>query len=515
MVKGDRVGGFMPNMIEAVVAMLATASIGAVWSSCSPDFGIKGVLDRFGQIAPKIIFTADGYFYGGKTFDSLERIAGIVKDLPATEKVVVVPYTRERADIDAVPHAIHYQDFISPEEGLNATFEQVPFGHPLYIMYSSGTTGKPKCMVQSHGGILLHQLKEHILHTDVTREDRIFYFTTCGWMMWNWLVCALGVGATVVLYDGSPFYPNPEALWKMAEEEKLTVFGTSARYITALEQAQARPGTNQDLSALRAVLSTGSPLPVDGFEYVYREIKKDLQLASISGGTDINGCFALGNPIGAVYPGQLQCRGLGMKVQAYDDQGRAVIEQTGELVCEAPFPSMPIYFWDDPDGEKYLNAYFRRYPGVWCHGDFIKITAQNGVVIYGRSDATLNPGGVRIGTADIYTAVETIPEVTDSLAVGQDWENDIRVILFVKMVEGYEMTDDIKNRIKKVIRDNTSPRHVPSKIIEVADIPYTINMKKVELAVRNIIHGKPVTNKDALANPQSLDLYEDLDELQD
>lgn len=512
-VKGDRVAGFMPNMTETVIAMLAATSIGAIWSSCSPDFGIKGVLDRFGQIEPKVLFTADGYYYNGKTFDSLERVGGILEQLPATEKVVVVPYVNERPDLSVLSRAVDYNDFISKEDNLELEFEQVPFSHPLYIMYSSGTTGKPKCMVQSVGGILLHQLKEHILHTDMKREDTMFYFTTCGWMMWNWLVCALGVGSTILLFDGSPFYPDAEGLWRLSDAEKVTVFGTSARYITSLEQADAKPGTNQDLGFLRAVLSTGSPLPVEGFEYVYREIKKDLQLASISGGTDINGCFALGNPIAPVYPGQLQTPGLAMKVKAYNDNGQAVMNETGELVCEAPFPSMPIYFWDDDDGEKYLNAYFRKYPGIWCHGDFIKMTEQGGVVIYGRSDATLNPGGVRLGTADIYNVVETMPEISDSLVVGQDWENDVRVILFVKMNESEELNDDLQGRIKKAIRENTSPRHVPAKIIQVKDIPYTINMKKVELAVRNVIHGKPVTNKDALANPESLDLYENLEAL--
>ena len=394
---GDRVAGFMPNMTETVIGMLAATSLGAVWSSCSPDFGIKGVLDRFGQIEPKILITADGYFYGGKSFDSLERVAGIIQQLSATEKVVVVPYVNQTPDISKVPRAVLWQDFISKDQGLEIDFVQLPFSHPLYVMYSSGTTGKPKCMVQSVGGILINQLKELILHVDLKREDTIFYFTTCGWMMWNWLVCSLGVGATIMLYDGSPFHPGPEVLWNMVQDEKITVFGTSARYITALEQANVQPGRDFDLSSLRAVLSTGSPLPVEGFEYAYREIKQDMQLASISGGTDINGCFAGGNPIGPVYAGELQCRCLGLKVKAYDDDGHPVVEQTGELVCEAAFPSMPIYFWDDPDREKYLNAYFRRFPGVWCHGDFIKITERGGVVIYGRSDATLNPGGVRPG----------------------------------------------------------------------------------------------------------------------
>ena len=511
--KGDRVGGFMPNICETVVAMLASVSLGAIWSSSSPDFGIKGVLDRFGQIKPKVLFTADGYCYNGKSFGSLERVSGILKELPSTERVVVVPNVSANPDISGVPHAVLWNDFMSHEQNLTIDFEQVPFSHPLYIMYSSGTTGKPKCMVQSHGGILLNQLKEHLLHCDLTRDDTLFYFTTCGWMMWNWLVCGLAVGARIVLFDGSPFYPDPLVLWKMAESEKVTVFGTSARYITALDQANAKPGKDCDLSSLRAILSTGSPLPEDGFEYAYREIKQDMQLASISGGTDINGCFALGNPIGPVFSGQLQCRGLGVKVMAYDDQGHAVTGKTGELVCEAPFPSMPIYFWDDPTGDKYLNAYFRKYPGIWCHGDWIQITEQGGITIYGRSDATLNPGGVRIGTADIYSVVETLPEIADSLVVGQDWQDDVRVVLFVKLREGEQLTDDLSGRIKKAIRESASPRHVPAKIISVADIPYTINMKKVELAVRNVIHGKPVTNKDALANPDCLDMYANLVEL--
>ena len=511
---GDRVAGFMPNMIETVVAMLAAASLGAAWSSCSPDFGIKGVLDRFGQIEPKILFTADGYFYNGKSFDSIERVSSILRQLPATETVVVIPYVNASPDISGLDRAVLWDDFMARPTDETIDFIQVPFGHPLYIMYSSGTTGKPKCMVQSQGGILINQLKEHILHCDLKREDTIFYFTTCGWMMWNWLVCSLAVGATAVLFDGSPFSPEPEVLWKLAQDEKISVFGTSARYITALEQAGVSPGNSFDLSALRTVLSTGSPLPMESFEYVYREIKNDLQLASISGGTDINGCFMGGNPIGPVYAGQLQCRQLGMKVKAYDEQGGPVEGIPGELICEAASPSMPIYFWNDENGEKYRKAYFDKFPGVWCHGDFIEITPQNGVIIYGRSDATLNPGGVRIGTADIYSVMETLPEVVDSLVIGQDWENDVRVILFVKMAEGQKLTGALQAKIKKAIRENTSPRHVPAKIIEIDDIPYTLNMKKVELAVRNVIHGKPVTNEDALADPGVLDLYRGIEELQ-
>ena len=512
---GDRVAGFMPNMMETVIAMLAATSIGATWSSCSPDFGIKGVLDRFGQIEPKVLFTANGYSYNGKPFDSLGRIADILKELPSIQKVVVVPYTQRDPDIRGVPNSVHYGDFVSREGGLEIEFEQLPFAHPLYIMYSSGTTGLPKCMVQSAGGILIHHVKELMLHADLKRAETIFYFTTCCWMMWNWLVSSLALGATVLLFDGSPFYPDPGALWKLAQDEKMTIFGTSARYIAAIEKEGVKPGRDYDLTPLKAVLSTGSPLSVEGFEYVYREVKEDIQLASISGGTDINGCFALGNPIGPVYAGELQCRPLGMKVEAFDEDGRPVRNQQAELVCTGPFPSMPIYFWNDPDGKKYRSAYFERYPGVWHHGDFIEIRKDTGgVIIYGRSDATLNPGGVRIGTAEIYKVVEILDEVTDSIVVGQDWENDVRVILFVKLAQGVQLTEDLVKKIKNAIRANTTPRHVPAKVIAVDDIPYTINMKKVELAVKNVIHGKPVLNRDALANPEALDLYNDISELQ-
>lgn len=509
---GDRVVGFMPNIPETVVAMLAATSLGAVWSSCSPDFGIKGVLDRFGQIQPKVLFTADGYFFKGKRIDSIERMVKITSQIPSIEKIVVVPYAGDRPQIDALTNSTLFSDFVS-NEASEIEFAQLPFDHPLYIMYSSGTTGLPKCMVQSAGGILLHQLKEQILHTDLKREDTTFYFTTCGWMMWNWLVSALAVGATVVLYDGNPFHPSPKALWQMAQDEKISIFGTSAGYLAALENSGLKPNEEFDLTALRTLLSTGSPLSIEGFEFVYNHIKSDIQLASISGGTDLNGCFALGNPILPVYAGELQCRGLGMKVEAWDDNGQSVIEQQGELVCTAPFPSMPIYFWDDPEGKRYHCAYFDVYPGVWRHGDYIEITEHGGVIFYGRSDATLNPGGVRIGTAEIYRQLDHFEEISDSVVVGQDWKNDVRVLLFVQMAPGHELSDQLKNRIKQTIRTNASPRHVPAKIIAVPDIPYTLNMKKVELAVRKVIHGQEVKNKDALRNPESLEAFARLKEI--
>ncbi len=511
---GDRVVGFMPNMPESIIAMLAATSMGATWSSCSPDFGIKGVLDRFGQIKPRVLFTANGYSFKGKKLDSLERIAKILKELPSIEKVVVVPYTEPKADISAIANAVHYQDLRSSESGLEIEFEQLPFGHPLYIMYSSGTTGLPKCMVQSAGGILVHQLKEHILHTDLKREDTLFYFTTCGWMMWNWLTCGLGVGATLVLFDGNPFHPHPGALWEMAQDEKITVFGTSAGYIAALMNAGVKPAKTYDLTPLRAVLSTGSPLSIEGFEFIYTEVKNNVQLASISGGTDLNGCFALGNPMLPVHAGELQCRGLAMDVRAFDELGNELIDEQGELVCRKPFPSMPIYFWDDTEGKKYHNAYFDVFASIWRHGDFVTVTRRGGVVMLGRSDATLNPGGVRIGTAEIYRQLEQMPEIADSVVVGQDWKNDVRVILFVKLAESVELTDELKDKIRRTIRVNASPRHVPAKIIGVPDVPYTLNMKKVELAVKKVIQGQEVLNKEALSNPQALDYYANIKELQ-
>ena len=513
--KGDRVAGFMPNMPETIIAMLAATSLGAVWSSCSPDFGTKGVLDRFAQIKPKVLFTANGYYFKGKQFNLREKVASILKELPEIEKIIVTTYTDDRPDLSSLANAVLFDEFKSQEESLEIEFEQLPFDYPLYIMFTSGTTGLPKCMVQSAGGILLHHLKELMLHTDLKPDDNIFYFTTCGWMMWNWLVSSLAVGATVVLFDGNPFYPEPGTLWELAQDEKITIFGTSAAYIHALLNTDIKPAKQYNLTSLRILLSTGSPLSEEGFDFVYNHVKRNLQLSSISGGSDINGCFALGNPMLPVYAGQIQSRALAMKVLAFDENGCPVYDQKGELVCAAAFPSMPIGFWNDPDGSKYHRAYFDIYPGIWRHGDYIEIKSDTGgVIVYGRSDTTLNPGGVRIGTAEIYSHVDRLDSIADSLVVGQKWKNDVRVVLFVKMQQDHTLTEELKNTIKQSIRNNVSPRHVPAKIIPVADIPYTINMKKVELAVKNIIEGNPVTNRDALANPEALDLYRNLPELQ-
>ena len=511
--QGDRIAAFMPNMPETIIFMLAASTLGAIWSSCSPDFGVQGVLDRFGQIEPVILFAVEGYHYNGKVIDTLPRIAEIAKNLPSLKRTVIVSYTRERPDISAIRKGVHLGDFVGRYSGKTIAFRQLPFNHPLYILYSSGTTGVPKCIVHGAGGTLLQHLKEHQLHTDLKRGDRLFYFTTCGWMMWNWLATGLATGATLLLYDGSPFYPGPNILFDFADDERMTVFGTSAKYIDALNKAGARPMETHSLATVKAMASTGSPLVPEGFDYVYRALKKDLLLSSISGGTDIVSCFVLGNPTLPVYRGEIQCRGFGLDVQVFDDDGKAVIGSKGELVCASPFPSMPVYFWSDPDGAKYRAAYFDRFPGVWCHGDYMEITARGTCIIYGRSDATLNPGGVRIGTAEIYRQVERLDEVVESLVIGQDWDNDVRVVLFVRLREGVALNDSLTKKIKDQIRGNTTPRHVPAKIVQVTDIPRTKSGKIVELAVRNVVHGNAVKNMEALANPEALEHFRDRAEL--
>ncbi len=508
---GDRVAAYMPNLMETAIAMLATTSIGAVWSSCATDLGPQAVLDRFGQIEPKVLLTVDGYFYKGKTFSSLPNVEEITRGIPSLEKVIVLAYSEEKPNISHIPKSVLWHDFLATEGQLEIKFQQLPFDHHGFIMFSSGTTGKPKCMVQGAGGVLINHLKELILHTDLTREDTIFYITTCSWMMWNWLLSSLAVGATIVLYDGNPAYPDIGAMWKLAQEEKITIFGCSASYINFLRNHAVRPKELYDLSSLREISQTGSPLSAEGFEYVYQVIKEELHFNSISGGTDINGGFAIGSITLPVYAGELQRPALGMKVKCYDEKGNSVVDQMGELVCEAPSPSMPLYFWNDPNNKKYEEAYFTVYPNVWCHGDYIMIHSDTkGITFYGRSDAVLKPSGVRIGTAEIYNQVEKLEEIADSLAIGQEWKGDQRVILFVKLAEGYSLTDELKNKIRKTLRENASPRHVPTKIIEAPDIPYTLNMKKVEVAVTNIIHSRPVSNRDALINPESLYYYESI-----
>jgi len=508
---GDRVAGFLPNRPETVVAMLASACVGATWSSCSPDFGVNGVLDRFGQIRPRVLFTADGYRYGGKRIDSLPRVGRVLDALDCVEQLIVVPCLEAEPDLRRLPGAVTWEAFLA--DSADPEFQPLPFDHPLYILYSSGTTGVPKCIVHGAGGTLLQHLKEHGLHTDLDSDDVLFYFTTCGWMMWNWLVSGLAQGATLVLFDGSPFAPDPGVLWRLAEEEGVTVFGTSAKYLSAVEKAGYRPGGSHDLGRLRAVLSTGSPLAPESYDFVRRHVKEDLQLASISGGTDIVSCFVLGCPILPVYRGELQCRGLGMAVEVWDESGKPVIGRKGELVCVRPFPSMPVGFWNDPDGSKYRDAYFNRFPGIWCHGDYAELNERGGIVIYGRSDAVLNPGGVRIGTAEIYRQVEKLDEIIESVAIGQEWGDDVRVVLFVRLRDELTLDDELRQRIRDTIRGNATPRHVPAKILQVGDIPRTISGKIVELAVREAVHGRPVRNTDALANPQSLDEYRDRPEL--
>jgi len=508
---GDRVAGFLPNCPEAIVAMLAVTSTGAIWSSCSPDFGINGVVDRFGQIEPKVLFCADGYYYNGKTFDSLAAVRGVLDKIPSIARTIVVPFTGREVDLSGLRGGGHWGGFGDREAELR--YEQLPFDHPVYIMYSSGTTGVPKCIVHGAGGSLLQHLKEHQFHCDVRSGDRLFYFTTCGWMMWNWLASGLASGATLVLFDGSPFAHEGKILWEIAADERITIFGTSAKYLAAQEKAGVRPAGSCDLASVRTILSTGSPLAPASFDYVYREVAADLLLASISGGTDILACFAGGNPVLPVRRGELQCLALGMAVEIFDDDGRAVTGENGELVCTKAFPSQPVGFWNDPGDRKYHAAYFERFPGVWAHGDYAEITDAGGMIIHGRSDAVLNPGGVRIGTAEIYRQVEKLDEVVESIAIGQNWADDVRVVLFVVLREGVALDETLQSRIRKVIRDNTTPRHVPAKIIAVPEIPRTISGKIVEIAVRAVVHGQPVKNTDALANPHALEHFRNLPEL--
>jgi acetoacetyl-CoA synthetase len=508
--KGDRVAGYLPNLPESTAAMLATASLGAVWSSCSPDFGVQGVLDRFGQIEPKVLFAADGYIYSGKEYSCQEKTRQILDKLPSVEECVVVDYIGETATTGTSLY-----EFLEPFDPAPLKFERVAFNDPLYILYSSGTTGVPKCIVHGVGGTLLQHLKEHRLQSDVRAGDRLFYFTTLGWMMWNWLVSGPASGATLLLYDGSPFVNRGRLLFDFADAEGMTHFGTSAKFIDALGKTGLKPIETHELQKLRTVLSTGSPLLPEGFDYVYSHIKKDVCLSSISGGTDIVSCFVLGNPTGPVWRGEIQAKGLGMAVEIFDEKGQPVVGEKGELVCTKPFPSMPIGFWNDPDGAKYRAAYFEKYPNVWRHGDWSEITEHDGIIIYGRSDAVLNPGGVRIGTAEIYRQVEQVDQVVESLVIGQDWEADVRVVLFVKLREGLKLDDALARAIKQRIRDNTTPRHVPDKILQVMDIPRTRSGKIVELAVRDVVHGRAVKNLEALANPEALEHFRDRAELRD
>ena len=513
--KGDRVAAYMPNLPETVIAMLAASSLSATFTSASPDFGVQGVLDRFGQTEPKVLIAVEGYHYNGKVIDCLAKLREVAAQLPTVTRVVVVPYVRETMDLAGIERSVTYADFVAPYQAKTLEFVRVPFNHPLYILYSSGTTGVPKCIMHGTGGTLIQHLKELKLHSDVKPGDRVFYFTTCGWMMWNWLVSALACEATLLLYDGSPFHPDARILFDYADAEGMTLFGTSAKYIDAVLKSGLVPRETHSLKTVRAMTSTGSPLSPEGFDFVYSGIKPDICLSSISGGTDIVSCFVLGNPIGPVWRGEIQARGLGMAVDVFDEEGRPVREQKGELVCTQPFPCMPIGFWNDPDGAKYRAAYFETFPNIWCHGDFVELTRHDGMIIYGRSDATLNPGGVRIGTAEIYRQVEKLPEVLEALVIGQDWDSDVRVVLFVKLRDGVTLDEDLEKRLRQQIRSGATPRHVPAKIVQVADIPRTKSGKIVELAVRNIVHGRPIKNIEALANPEALELYRDRRELAD
>jgi acetoacetyl-CoA synthetase len=510
----DRVAAIMPNIPETIIAMLATTSLGAIWTSCSPDFGHDGLLERFSQIEPKILFVADGYFYNGKAYDVIPKIKTILAQLPTIQKIILIPHIQTIPYLSETLNVELFNTVLStiPETEIN--FKQLPFDHPVYIMYSSGTTDIPKCIVHGAGGTLLQHLKELILHTDLTENDTIFYYTTCGWMMWNWYVSSLAAGATLVQYDGAALYPTPARLFNLIEEEKITIFGTSAKYISTLEKHGLQPKQTHRLKSLKTILSTGSPLVAKNFDYVYQQIKPDVHLSSISGGTDIISCFALGNPISPVYQGEIQCRGLGMQIEIFNEKGESIIAEKGELVCTAPFPSMPVYFWADADGSKYYKSYFSKYPNVWNHGDYAEMTEHNGLIIYGRSDTTLNPGGIRIGTAEIYRQIEKISKILDCVAVEQQWENDTRIILFVKLNENKQLTNELKNKIKTLIRNNCSPHHVPAKIIQVTDIPKTLNEKTMELAVRDIIHGRAIKNINAVANPESLEYFKNLPELQ-
>ncbi len=512
-VTGDRVAAIMPNVAFTIIAMLATASIGAVWSSCSPDFGANAAFDRLGQIEPKILFACDGHQYQGKKHDAHEKIQQISAMIPSLKQIVVCPILNEKIDLSSLPNAVTWGDFLKPTKTLSFTL--LPFAHPLYILFSSGTTGKPKCIIHGAGGTLLQHVKELGLHTDIKPEDNLCFYTTCGWMMWNWMVSTLALGATLTLYEGSPTFPDANRLFQLVEQEKVTVFGTSAKFISAVEKAGINPSKTSSLKHLRCILSTGSPLLPKNYDFVYQQIKADVQLSSISGGTDIVSCFALGNPLLPVYRGELQCLGLGMSVEVFNEQGKPVREARGELVCTKPFPSMPVGFWQDPDKKRYRQAYFDRFPGIWAHGDFAEITPHGGLIIYGRSDAVLNPGGVRIGTAEIYRQVEKIPEIIDSVVIGQEWQDDVRVVLFVKMRDGIPLSEQLQTTIRQTIRNNASPRHVPAKILQVADIPHTISGKVVEVTVRQTVQGETITNLDSLANPEALAYFKDRPELRD